>query len=75
MVLLQEMALKLVQTITKQGTRVSTKENVEMLFDFIRPLVENMPDTSSYDDEVSHAFKAATSVNQEIEALQFASPV
>lgn len=51
---MQEMALKLLQQILKQGTKVSSKENVEMLFDFIEPLVETVPGTSCADDEVHH---------------------
>ena len=54
----QEMAIKIVQAILKQDTCVGSLEQVDMLFDFIQPLVQDPEDDSGIieeelDDEVS----------------------
>eukprot|EP00775_Hariotina_reticulata_P005657 gene5657-5896_t len=45
------MALKVVQTVLKQGTYVSSMDSVEMLFKFIAPLVEEGADDDDMDEE------------------------
>ena len=49
---MQGMAVKIVETVLRVGTEVGEPEQVDMLFDFIAPLVS---DTEPYegDDEVS----------------------
>ena len=54
-VLVQEMAVKIVQTILKQETTVGSLEKVDMLFDFIAPLVQDAEGVEEDDDEVSGA--------------------
>lgn len=53
---LQAMAVKIVQTILKVGTKISEPAQVEMLLDFIAPLVADSPTIGDEDDdEVLHA--------------------
>ena len=49
------MAVKIVQTILKQETTVGSLEKVDMLFDFIAPLVQDVEGVEEDDDEVSGA--------------------
>lgn len=48
------MAVKIVQTILKQDSNVGSLEKVDMLFDFIAPLVQpaNAAEEELEDDEV-----------------------
>ncbi len=49
------MAVKIVQTILKVGTEISEPAQVEMLLDFIAPLVADSPTSGDEDDdEVLH---------------------
>ena len=50
--IVQEMAVKICQTILRQRTLVSSMEKVEMLLDFISPLVKDTEGLED-DDEVS----------------------
>ncbi len=51
------MAVKIVRTILKQNTAVGSLEKVDMLFDFIQPLIQDAEDGSeeSDDEEVSRS--------------------
>ena len=51
----QGMAVKIVETVLKVGTEVSEPEQVDMLFDFIAPLVSDAAGPYDGDDEVSPA--------------------
>lgn len=48
------MAVKIVQTILKQNTHVGSLEKVDMLFDFIQPLTQDVEgdEEADADDEV-----------------------
>ena len=49
----KQMAVTIVQSILKAGTLVGTEAKVEMLFDFIAPLVKDVPGAlDDTDDEV-----------------------
>ena len=50
--LLQGMAVKIVETVLKVGTEVAQPEQVDMLFDFIAPLVADTAETYEGDDDV-----------------------
>lgn len=52
--MVQEMAVKICQTILRQRTLVSSMEKVEMLLDFISPLVKDTEGLED-DDEVNPA--------------------
>ncbi len=51
MVALQAVAVKIVETILKMGTEISEPQQVEMLLDFICPLVADMPGVDADEDE------------------------
>ena len=58
------MAVKIVQTILKQNTTVGSLEQVDMLFDFIQPLVHDPEESPEDDDdeEVEPKFSSSTDV-------------
>lgn len=45
------MAVKIVQTILKQNTAVGSLEQVDMLFDFIQPLVHDLEGEAEEDED------------------------
>jgi len=45
------MAVKIVQTILKVGTMISEPAQVDMLLDFIAPLVADVPQDGGEDDD------------------------
>lgn len=50
----RQMAVTIIQSILKAGTLVGSEPKVEMLFDFITPLVKDVPGAlAGTDDEVS----------------------
>ena len=58
------MAVKIVQTILKQNTDVGSLEQVDMLFDFIHPLVYDAEDgdEDDSDDEVRRLSSAGSNI-------------
>jgi vacuolar protein sorting-associated protein 35 len=48
---MQAVAVKIVETILKQGTEISEAEQVNMLLDFIAPLVADSADLEGLEDE------------------------
>lgn len=46
--------MKIVETILKQDTAVGSLEKVDMLFDFIVPLVQDIEGIEEEDEEVCH---------------------
>ena len=57
----QEMAVKIVQTILKNGTVVGSLEKVDMLFDFIAPLIKDVEGVADdTDDEVTCLFETSS---------------